>query len=258
MKGASFVDEQWGDGFAASRRQGRRRERRPDVAAKFVDFNTLTVAVDAAKIDALGGDVDFAGDAFVEVVATSDGNTYATEQAHEGAVVPHEARRRTSTGVVDGVIFVNDQIEIDGDGFLLGGDEGTTFARVTGCYKLDTGEHVHERHDARHPARCLDEDPLSREHGDVSVLAEDRRHQARARSRGKVTVVNKQASSTDAAPSTPIDVDYTVVTSQVFSRRPARGEPRPVRVRPRRRLRRRRGRRARPSSSSPARSTRPA
>jgi hypothetical protein len=38
------------------------------------------------------------------------------------------------TAVGDGVSFVNQPTEVDGDGFLLGGDEGTTQAELTGCF----------------------------------------------------------------------------------------------------------------------------
>src|SRR5690606_10814373 len=102
--------------------------------AKFVDFSTMTVAIDAATIDGLGGDIDFAGEVSVEVVAASNGETYKTEALD----LDLQFRRKLTpapTGIVGGVIFVNDQIEVDGEGFLLGGDEGSTIARVSGCFQ---------------------------------------------------------------------------------------------------------------------------
>src|SRR5262245_19150045 len=61
VKGASFVDEHWG--AATLRLVGKAGGQNVDLSwpAKFVDFSTMTVAVDGGKIDALGGDVDFAG-----------------------------------------------------------------------------------------------------------------------------------------------------------------------------------------------------
>src|SRR5207249_2637625 len=82
--------------------------------------------------------VDFAGTATVEIRATSDDQTYASE----GLATDLSFRNRltpTASAVVGGVIFVNDQIEVDGDGFLLGGDEGTTYARIAGCFQPDSG-----------------------------------------------------------------------------------------------------------------------
>ena len=78
VTGASFVDEQWGT--ATLHLVGRAGGTQVDEKwpAKFVDFSTLTVAVDVGKIDKLGGNTDFMGDITVEYVAASDGNTYKT------------------------------------------------------------------------------------------------------------------------------------------------------------------------------------
>src|SRR5512139_2073282 len=103
LKGASFVDAEWGT--ASLRLVGKAGGGSVDLAwpATFVDFNTLTVSVDAGMIDTLGGDVDFAGDAFVEIVATSDGNTYSTDKissqlSFRKKLIPNV------TGIVGGVI----------------------------------------------------------------------------------------------------------------------------------------------------------
>jgi len=139
VKGASFVDEQWG--AATLRLVGQAGGRDVDVSwpATFVDFGTMTVAVDAGAITALGGDVDFTGEASVEIVATSDGNTYASP-ALDVALSFRETLTPMPTGLQSGgVIFVNDRIQVDGDGFLLGGDEGATVARIAGCFTLEGG-----------------------------------------------------------------------------------------------------------------------
>src|SRR4029079_8531156 len=101
-------------------------------------FNTLSVAVDPAKIDALGGEVDFDGTATGEVLATSDHHTYESNTI-DARLTFRKQLTPTPDTLVQGVIFVNDSIEVDGDGFLLGGDEGTTYAKVHGCFKLDAG-----------------------------------------------------------------------------------------------------------------------
>jgi hypothetical protein len=215
VKGASFVDEQWGS--ATLRLVGKAGGQNVDLSwpAKFVDFSTMTVSIDAGKIDALGGDIDFAGEASVEIVAMSDGETYKTEAIKQDL----SFRRKLTpapTGVVDGVIFVNDQIEVDGDGFLLGGEEGSTFARVTGCFKLDTA------------STCT---PITQQ--DIAMLPrEELSRQAAAfpfspkvagikpgSFIGKVTILNKHAGGAEVM-AQPIDVDYTLVTSQVFSADP--------------------------------------
>jgi len=215
IAGASFVDAQWGE--ATLRLVGKAGGQQVDLAwpATFVDFSTMTVAIDAAKIDALGGDIDFAGEASIEVVATSDGETYRS-----GTIDCDLAFRRKliplPTSVVDGVIFVNDQIEVDGDGFLLGGDEGSTIARVTGCFQADgTGTCTPI---AAQDIPMLPREPLSRQKA-AFPFAPKIAGIKPGQFVGTVTVQNQHAAG-DELTAQPIAVDYTVVTSQVFSTEP--------------------------------------
>lgn len=217
VKGASFVNEQWG--AASLRLVGKAGGASVDLTwdAKFVDFNTLSVTVDAGKIDALGGDVDFAGDVFVEIVATSDGETYATDKLTKELSFRKKLMPNV-TGIVDGVIFVNDQIQVDGDGFLLGGDEGTTYAKITGCFQADTAStctNVAMQEIALVPDA---EDPLSRQHATFPFAPKIAGIKP-GQFTGKVTIINKQSTNTTAS-STPVDVGYAVVTPQVFSADP--------------------------------------
>jgi hypothetical protein len=216
VKGASFVDEQWGS--ASLRIVGKAGGASVDLTwpAKFVDFNTLTVAVDAGKIDSLGGDVDFAGEVFVEIVAASDGETYATGKLTQDLFF-REKLTPSPTGIaLSGVIFVNDSIEVDGQGFLLGGEEGTTVAKVAGCFKLDTASNCVAISPQEIP--LLPREELSRQHaafpfkpaiagikpGDFT---------------GTVQIINKHASGTTVT-ADPISTSATMVTSQVFSADP--------------------------------------
>ncbi len=215
VKGASFVDEEWGE--TTLHLVGKAGGQNVDLSwpAKFVDFSTMTVSIDASMIDELGGDIDFAGEVSVEVVATSNGETYATE------AIPQDLsfRRKlipTPTGIVDGVIFVNDQIAVDGDGFLLGGDEGTTFARVTGCFQPDgsaTCTPVTQQDIAMVPS-----EELSRQHA-VFPFAPKIAGIKPGTFAGQVTVYNQHAGGAEVM-AQPIDVEYTMVTSQVFSADP--------------------------------------
>jgi len=216
VKGASFVDEQWG--AASLRLVGKAGGANVDLTwpAKFVDFSTLTVAVDGSKIDGLGGDVDFAGDVFVEIVATSDGETYTT-----GKLTQNLSFRKkltpTPTGVaLAGVIFVNDEIEVDGDGFLLGGDEGTTYAQVAGCFQPDGTSSCAPIAPQQIPLQPREE--LSRQHAAfpfAPAIAGIKPGQFT----GTVQIINKQATNTTTM-SEQINVSASMVTSQVFSADP--------------------------------------
>jgi hypothetical protein len=145
----------------------------------------------------------------------SDGETYKSETIDQDL----QFRRKltpTPTGVVDGVIFVNDQIEVDGDGFLLGGEEGTTFARVTGCFKLDTATTCTPI--AQQDIAMVPREELSRQQA-AFPFAPKVAGIKPGSFIGKVTILNKHAGGAEVM-AQPIDVDYTLVTSQVFSAAP--------------------------------------
>ncbi len=219
VKGESFVDEQWGS--ATLHLVGQAGGESGDLSwpAKFVDFNTLTVSVDAAKIEALGGDVDFFGKISVDILAASDGNTYSTDVLTRDL----SFRRRLmpkANGIVDGVVFVNDQIEVDGFDFLLGGDEGTTVARIAGCFKLDTSSTCTPIPTQEIP--MLPREELSREHG-AFPFSPKLSGIKPGTFTGTVTIANKHGTDDVPGPvlaADPKNVEYTLVTSQVFSADP--------------------------------------
>ena len=208
VSGASFVEAQWGTAVLHLSGNG------VDVRwpATFVDFSTMTVAVDAAMLQDVGIG-NFAGSAVVEVVATSDGVTYETEPVAVDLTFAETLDPTVTTIDASGVIFVNDELQIVGDGFLLGGDEGNTVARVEGCFTPETG------------GACAPIAPLEIATSQVEDLS---RTKAKfpfspkvagikpGTFTGTVTVVNRQ---TDQAPSSaPANsVSYDLVTSEVFS-----------------------------------------
>ncbi|MEO6605148.1 MAG: hypothetical protein ABIN55_06005, partial [Aeromicrobium sp.] len=212
IKGTSFVDKQWG--AAVLRLKGQANGASVDVKwpATFVDFSTMNVAIDGGKLDELGGDVDFSGSATIEVVATSDDNTYASEPLTASLVFRNKLDPKPTSLDGTGVIFVNDQMEVQGDGFLLGGDEGQTVAKLTGCFKLNgTGACTNV---SGIEVPMLPVDPLSRAKSTFAFSPKIAGIKPGSFT-GKVTVINKQSSQ---APSmaTALDVDYDLVTAQIF------------------------------------------
>lgn len=201
LAGDSFVDDSWG---TATLELG-------DVRwpATFVDFSTLTVAVDGAKLDQIG-EGPFHGDAIVEFVATSDNQAYDSNK-HAIDLVFAETLTPSVTGLMDGVHFVNDQIAVDGDGFLLGGDEGQTVARVTGCFQPDAGG-------ACAPVASQDI-PLivdgTRTHGTFPFSPKIAGVEPGTFT-GKVAIVNQQTAKPEVK-AAAVDVAFTLVTSQIFS-----------------------------------------
>ncbi len=210
--GESFVDEEWG--ATTLHLVGTAGGHEVDVQwpAKFVDFGAMTVSITGSNLDEVGGDVEFKGKATIEVVAVSDGNTYATEPLSVDLFFTNTLTP-VASGVVDGVHFVNDEIEVDGAGFLLGGNEGTTVARVTGCFQPDTGGSCHPV--ASQDIPMLPLEPLSREKAVFPFSPKIAGIDA-GQFVGKVTVVNKQTAQAEVA-AAPVATTYTLVTSQIFS-----------------------------------------
>ncbi|MBS1118116.1 MAG: hypothetical protein H6Q90_344 [Deltaproteobacteria bacterium] len=213
VKGASFVEAQWGT--ATLHLVGEAGGETIDVRwpATFVDFGTMTVAVDAAKITEVGGAVDFHGTANVDVLATSDGETYSTETITVDLTFRDTLTPAPSSLDGTGVIFVNDRLEIDGNGFLLGGDEGITVARLEGCFTPEAGGSCSPL--ATQDVTMDPVDVLSRDKATFAFSPKIAGIQPGTFT-GRVTVINQQ---TDVAPSSaaPIDVSYDLVTAQIFN-----------------------------------------
>ena len=214
LTGESFIDAQWG--AATLHLQGQAGSTAVEVAwpAAFVDFGAMTVAVDADMIHEVGDSADFHGNAVVEFVAVSDGKTYASDPLTVDLKFRAQLAPTVAT-VVTGVAFVNDEIAVTGDGFLLGGAEGTSIARVTGCFKPDAG------------GPCA---PVAAQ--DIAMVPDPTDPRSRTKATfpfspaiagieageftGTVQVVDQQIGAAAVA-SAPVDATYTLVTSQVFS-----------------------------------------
>ena len=213
VAGDSFVDEPWGTSTVHLVGQASGATIDVQWPATFVDFSTMKVAIDGGTLDALGGDVDFTGTATLEVVAMSDHATYASAPLDVSLSFRNSLAPKPQAVVTTGVIFVNDQIEIDGDGFLLGGDEGVTVARVTGCFTPDAGGGCADVSSIDIPMTPVD--PLARTKASFPFSPKIAGIQPGAFT-GTVAVVNQQAHHAETA-AAGLSIGYTLVTSQIFS-----------------------------------------
>jgi hypothetical protein len=134
ITGKSFVD----DSLGATRLKlaGTLRGADIDVAldAKYVSATQLEIIATPDVASALGGlSGSFDGTAKVEVDSTVDNLLHASQSI---PVVLQLATQSTPSldGVGDGLSFVNQPVEMTGMGFLLGGMEGETRARLSGCF----------------------------------------------------------------------------------------------------------------------------
>lgn len=131
IEGRSFVDATWGRTKVVITTESGSRA----FDARFVDFDTLEVDVSVDDIAALGGTGQRTGSVRVDVDSAVDHETHSTRE------LPLDLElRETLTPQLDsvggGLVFVNDEIVVDGGGLLLGGGEGTTVAVVEGCFSL--------------------------------------------------------------------------------------------------------------------------
>jgi hypothetical protein len=102
--------------------------------ARFVDYDRMHVSwPGAAALDLAIDEGSFEGQASIEVDSKIDGRTHTSPPVAVSLSVRKALDPRLNH-VQDGVIFVNDPIPVDGDGFLLGGEEGSTYVVVEGCY----------------------------------------------------------------------------------------------------------------------------
>jgi hypothetical protein len=212
VAGASFVAAPWGE--TTLHLHGQSGDRAVEVAwpATFVDFATLDVAIDRARLDELGGDGAFRGTATIEVVVASDHRSYATAPL----AVELELRTRlvpaTPAVATRGVIFVNDAIELSGDGFLLGGDEGVSAVQLSGCFTPEAGGACRPLATVELPLT-----PVARSRSRARFAFSPRVAGIQPGSfTGAIAVVNRQPGQAPAA-AAPVVATYDLVTAQVFS-----------------------------------------
>ncbi len=212
VKGASFVEQEWGS--ATLHLEGQADGKTIDARwpATFVDFSTMTVPVDSAKIAEVGA-ADFHGTAKIDVIATSDGETYSSDGITVDLAFRDKLTPSPTSLEATGVIFVNDRIEIAGDGFLLGGDEGVTVAKLDGCFTPEAGGSctpLATQELAMEPLDALSRDKASFAFSPKVAGIKP------GTFTGRVTVVNQQTAIEPSA-ADPIDVSYDLVTAQIFN-----------------------------------------
>jgi hypothetical protein len=145
VTGDSFVDDPWGTSRlrltgTATTTVGTEHPIDVRIPARFADFQRLDAEVDAATLEALGGEgARFSGTARVEVDSAVDGSLYRSSSI-EVELELHE-RLTPSLQMLqpEGIVFPNDPIAIAGDGLLLAG-EGETVAELDGCFVYEAGD----------------------------------------------------------------------------------------------------------------------
>ena len=140
LEGRSFVDRPWGEmtlRVAGTLQTDAGAE--PVEAALpvvFVHFDRAHVEIDEAALLALGGrEGELTGEAWIEAESFVDRNLHTSPRESFQLAIREELSPQITGLPADGVIFVNDPMELEGEGLLLGGEEGETVAVVQGCFR---------------------------------------------------------------------------------------------------------------------------
>jgi hypothetical protein len=217
IEGDSFVQSEWGTSRLRLRGQAGGASVDVTVRAEFVDYDHMTALVTSTFVEDLGGDVDFSGDAVVEVESLEDGELYVSAPLPLDLSLRRQLTPAPSTVQTGGLLFVNDAIAVQGSGFLLGGSEGATVAIVDGCFTPDTGGPCDPVGPVEVP--LVPETPFSRERATFQFVPAIAGIAPGAFS-GDVTFENRPAEG-NATSSSPASIGYDLITSEIFRIEPA-------------------------------------
>jgi hypothetical protein len=147
VEGRSFVEAPWGTSTLVLTGTfddgGQEREVVVRAPARFADFEHLEVVLDDEVIAPLGSwQGELRATAVIEVASSVDGQLHLTPELDVTLSLRPELTPQLAAVQESPTIFANDDIAIEGAGMLLGGAEGTTLARVEGCFapEDDAGE----------------------------------------------------------------------------------------------------------------------
>lgn len=109
--------------------------------AEFVDFERLAITASPQLLRLLGPPAGtFSGRVQVEVDFVPDGSRHASVPLFATLELAERLEPRLEAVVAGPTIYVNEPVEVQGGGLLLGGDEGTTYAIVEGCFAPNDGD----------------------------------------------------------------------------------------------------------------------
>ncbi|MEZ4404670.1 MAG: hypothetical protein R3B06_31910 [Kofleriaceae bacterium] len=221
VTGDSFVEAEWGQTtlvLSGATFTDPAVELRLD--AQFVDYQHLHATITSADLITLGasaGPATLDGDAVVEVVSTVDGQTYRSAPRSVRLTAQPELAPQVDFLEASGVIFANDELEVRGDGFLLGGGEGQTIARVAGCFQRQGQPACTPV--ATQEVPVVPAGPFTRDRGTIRFVPAIAGIRAGTFT-GTVTLEDRPLTGRPfAAP--PVDVSYDLVTAQIFQIQPA-------------------------------------
>lgn len=217
VRGESFVGAPWGTPHLVLKGSFDNGSERYlvdfELLATFVDLQTLSIPIDNIFLDRLGSNSGtFEGTVRVDIDSSVDGARHSSEDLSVTIRLEQRLTPVIETLVDEGPLFVNDWLQIGGDGFLLGGNEGSTFAVIEGCFESKESED------------CIETKPLELE---VSAISEMHRKSLKfafspdiagirpGLFRGQLTLRNRHANG-ETLDSASLSVVYDLNKTAVF------------------------------------------
>lgn len=164
VQGSSFLDEPLGISWLHLSGSFDGRTIGLDLPATFVDFDQLEVPIGDPAYAVLGARKGrFEGLTSVVVDFVPDGSRHQSPGLSQSIEFVETLRPELDEVLDDGTIWVNDEIPVRGEGFLLGGAEGTTYAVIEGCFLAEGDTDCVDVGTAEVPV--VPAEPFSREEG---------------------------------------------------------------------------------------------
>ncbi len=139
VRGRSFVGLPWGSPsliFSGDFQSG--EDSQPvefSHPMQFVDLETLETTIDATLFEQFGeGAGVFRGSVVVSIASTVDGKEHRSAPLQTTLDFRSELTPTLVDLKSDGAIFINEEITVSAEDLLLGDGEGSTFARIEGCF----------------------------------------------------------------------------------------------------------------------------
>ncbi|MBL4634046.1 MAG: hypothetical protein JKY56_09240 [Kofleriaceae bacterium] len=225
VRGRSFVGLPWGSPsliFSGDFQSA--EETRPiefSHPMQFVDLGTLETTIDAALLGQFGESAGvFRGTVVVSIASTVDGQKHRSAPLETSLDFRSELTPTLVGLENNGAIFINEEITVSAEDLLLGDGEGSTFARVEGCFTarftggcIDTPISESELFNVASPATSFDRTQTTFVYSpDISGIAP-------GEFVGTLTLVNRHADGRELR-SESIDLRYEIRKPELFSASP--------------------------------------
>lgn len=210
--GQSFLDRPLGFSFLKLTGTFADRNIALELPATFDDFDRMHVDVDGGTVALLGSaDGQFSGQVNVVVDYVPDGTRHLSPALSHSILFTSTLEPELDDVLDEGAVYVNDPISVTAKGLLLGGNEGTSFAVVEGCFTPTEGGDCIDVGSTE--VEIVPESEFDRTHG-AFAFSPDIAGILPGRFEGSVRIRNEFADGSDEE-SDDIDVAYDLIETTI-------------------------------------------